>query len=384
MPRPDNTFQVLLSELRNLIVSSIRPGELMPSHRELARTYGVAPDTIHRAIRVLAREKLVRIRARIGCIRAPEPAPRTAKRRATPLRIGIISRRNKTEWLLNELYDLVFQEAARRGIELVEVPNPRRGRTTPARSRIELTRIPWNSFDVGMLFEVEDALTLSDPLLKRRTVLAVDQDATAYGIDSVSYNDWQAGQLAARHLFELGHRRFAVSDEANDPEWPIDAAWTDRRLGFESELARLGGIIRPAWRVEMPRFRRDFEAASTYRRQIAAWLAAGRTFLPTALFSVSMWRLDEFATALNAAGLRIPRDLSVVGLSERHEHAEIHGLRVTHITVNTPALVTRAFDAAEELAQRAGKSEKRTRTSGHLFSVPVLLAPGDSTAGLKS
>jgi DNA-binding transcriptional regulator YhcF (GntR family) len=380
LPRPNHTFSQVLTELRKLIVSSIQPGEALPSVRQLARTYGVAPDTIHRATKLLAKEKVVRIRSRIGCIRTPDAdATRSKKSRSEPFRLGIISRRNEQEWQQSDMYERVFNEAERRKITVVRVPNPRRGRTTPGRSRAELMRVPWNSFDVGMLFEIEDAQTLSDPLLKRRNVLAVDQDATAYGLDSVSYNDWQAGQLAARHLFELGHRRFAVSDETNDPEWPIDSAWTQRRLGFEAELARLGGIIRPTWRVEMPRYRRSFDAHGTYHRQIAEWAAAGRMQQPTALFSFGNWRLNDFFEALNAASCRVPRDMSVVTVCASHEKVVVGGLHLTHVSVNLTTLVSRAFDAAEQLAATGRRSNAEPR----LFSVPVLLAPAESTAGIK-
>src|SRR4029077_6523829 len=137
-------------------------------------------------------------------------------------------------------------------------PNPRTDRTTPARNRIDLRRVPWNDSDLGLLIDSEDSETLSDPMLARRRVLAVDRDATAYGLDSVTFDNAGAGRVAARYLFELGHRRFAITDETSEPGWPSEQTWLARRHGFEAAIGFLGGCIRPEWRLPIPH--RGFQA----------------------------------------------------------------------------------------------------------------------------
>ena len=134
-------------------------------------------------------------------------------------------------------------------------------------------KVAWNSFDVGLLVELEDAQTLSDPMLKQRPVLAVDLDATEFGIESVTFDDYGAGRLAARHLFELGHRRFAVTDEINDPGWPAEITWLARRHGFEAEAGRLGGCIWPQWRIPSARSRNSLIMSEMTRSIADSWAA---------------------------------------------------------------------------------------------------------------
>jgi GntR family transcriptional regulator len=57
-PRPP--YQQIADDLRRAIgEGELRPGERMPSSREFATSYGVAPMTVHQAIRVLRDEGLV-------------------------------------------------------------------------------------------------------------------------------------------------------------------------------------------------------------------------------------------------------------------------------------------------------------------------------------
>lgn len=234
MPRPDNIFQQAIGEIRSQIRNSFAPGEALPSQRALSEMHGIGQATVHRILHQLAREGLVRPRPRRGWTRvghaearAPQKRPPPRSRKAGRTRVGLITRRGEPE--LNRvgtgvLYGALQEEATRRGDELVFVTNRRIHHPTPARNRIELARVPWNRFEVALLVEVEDSVTLSDPLLRRRAVLAVDQDATLFGLDSVSFDDVGAGRQVARHLFELGHRRFAVTDEVNDPGWPAPSS----------------------------------------------------------------------------------------------------------------------------------------------------------------
>jgi len=57
-PRPP--YLQVADDLRAAIMDgSFKPGERLPSGRELARRYGVAPMTIHNALGVLREEQLV-------------------------------------------------------------------------------------------------------------------------------------------------------------------------------------------------------------------------------------------------------------------------------------------------------------------------------------
>ncbi|GGP43299.1 LacI family DNA-binding transcriptional regulator [Saccharothrix coeruleofusca] len=143
----------------------------------------------------------------------------------------------------------------------------------------------------------------------------------------VEVDDAGGARLAAAHLLELGHRRFAVvtfslrPDGGNGPASPARLAEAtfrvsrDRLTGYLSELRAAGVVDVPVWEC------------SGSRRELSR--SAGRTLLtgddrPTAVLCAS----DELAFGvLQAArdlGLAVPEDVSVVGFDDvpAAEHAE--------------------------------------------------------------
>jgi DNA-binding LacI/PurR family transcriptional regulator len=296
------------------------------------------------------------------------------------LRVAIITRRNIVE--VSETYPIypaLRAEAARRGIKMVLAPNPRHHHPTLGRNRIEFAQVPWNTFDIAMLVEIEDALNLSDPLLQRRPVLAVDNDARSFGFHSVTFDDYGAGRIAAKYLFDLGHRRFSVIDEVNDPGWPSEITWMARRHGFEAEVGRLGGCIFPQWRIAGGRSRKSLKPAELTRSVAEAWSALPPEQRPTALFAIDQSLLETLIPDLAKKGIRVPRDLSVMVVDWSQVAPVQHGLRYTFIEVELAALVRRAFDVAEELARK----DFDPAAPAQLHVAPVLLKPGESTAARK-
>ncbi|MEO5654139.1 MAG: LacI family DNA-binding transcriptional regulator [Marmoricola sp.] len=141
---------------------------------------------------------------------------------------------------------------------------------------------------------------------------------------SVRIDDAAAAATAVLHLLELGHRRIAFVggdlDEALDFATP-----RARRYGYRSTLATAGIVPDPA-----------LEQVGLFT--IAGGVEAGKRLLalsdpPTAVFCAS----DEMAIGVlrsaQLAGLRVPEDLSVVGIDD-HEMAEFLDLT----TVAQPVL----------------------------------------------
>ncbi|WP_258229382.1 substrate-binding domain-containing protein, partial [Arthrobacter sp. HMWF013] len=91
-----------------------------------------------------------------------------------------------------------------------------------------------------------------------------------------------------------------------------------RQAGFEAAMADAGHPVRPEWEVSA-----DFTIQGAYAR--ARNLLATASERPTAVFAAS----DEMAigTILAARdfGLRVPQDLSVIGM-DGHELGEVFGL----------------------------------------------------------
>lgn len=377
MPRPDHLYRKMLDELRRQITSSFSGGETLPSQRVLAYMHGAGQATIHRALGQLSKEGLVEARPRLGWMRVGEK--QSARTRLKSL--GIVTRRNLREVHSkgNPIFEALMAEASRRGLANVLHTNPKQHHPTPGRNRLELSRVAWNSFDVALLVELEDAITLSDPLLRAHPVLSVDLDATVYGHSSVTFDDVAAGRLSARHLYELGHRRFSVVDEVNDPGWPAEATWMVRRQAFEAEVGRLGGVIHPLWRIPTGRHaRNEGLAAATVKR----WLEFPDGRRPTALFAVDPSPLLAVIKEMEAHGLRVPRDLSIMTV-QWHDSVNVSApaRRYTRVELDPRDLVRRTFDAAEDVLARFVKAASTPGgAEAKLYTAPAVLAEGMTTA----
>ncbi|WP_026556882.1 LacI family DNA-binding transcriptional regulator [Arthrobacter sp. 35W] len=137
------------------------------------------------------------------------------------------------------------------------------------------------------------------------------------GADSLSVDDYHMAKTATDHLIRLGHTRIAHINGSAEYEADFQLPHT-RRGGYEDSLRAAGCEIRPEWRATA-----DFTVQGAYRS--ARQLLGGSAERPTAVFAAS----DEMAIGVILAardfGLRVPADLSVVGI-DGHELGEVFGL----------------------------------------------------------
>ncbi|MEV4663729.1 LacI family DNA-binding transcriptional regulator [Micromonospora echinofusca] len=132
----------------------------------------------------------------------------------------------------------------------------------------------------------------------------------------VRIDDVGVARTATRHLLDLGHRRIAhISGDPDD-----ELAYTthlDRRRGYREALAAAGIEPDPCLDVES-----QFTISGGTR---ATEELLRRGDPPTAIFAAC----DEMAmgamTALRDAGLRVPQDVSVIGVDD-HDLASVLGL----------------------------------------------------------
>jgi DNA-binding LacI/PurR family transcriptional regulator len=157
------------------------------------------------------------------------------------------------------------------------------------------------------------------------------------GWASVRIDDVACGRTAVRHLVELGHRRIAYI--GGEPKGPMESvASRHRRIGYHAELAASGIPVDDALEVDG-------------RFKVPGGMAAMDALLalphpPTAVFAASDEMAMGAAHVARQAGLRVPQDLSVIGVDD-HDMAELFGLTTVAQPVHTQGVM-----AAEMILRR--------------------------------
>ena len=120
----------------------------------------------------------------------------------------------------------------------------------------------------------------------------------------VSFDNYEAGRLAMRHLTELGHRRIglvcgrsAVNDRARE-----------RRRAYEDALGERGISVDPGLVFE-----RDFEFIEGRAAMHRMLQDQAR---PTAVFCANDIQAIGALIECRDAGLRVPRDVSIIGFDD--------------------------------------------------------------------
>ncbi len=136
------------------------------------------------------------------------------------------------------------------------------------------------------------------------------------GVRTLSIDDVAVAKRATDYLLGLGHRSIAhiAGDQASERDFHLP---TNRRVGFDAALSAAGIHPDPTLIVTA-----DFTIEGGHN---AALQLLTRSARPTAIFAAS----DEMAIgtilAARELGLRVPEDVSVIGIDD-HELAAFFGL----------------------------------------------------------
>lgn len=175
-----------------------------------------------------------------------------------------------------------------------------------------------------------DGLILIAPTgseMPRLPTVTVSGSRPLAGVTNIGLDHDRAAQLVLEHLVELGHRRIAFF---KGPPTNSDAA--ERWRALESHAARLGLEISPERTAQVDDepperwagFQQGFAMAERLLRRDVGFTALCAYDDATALGA---------SRALRAAGLHVPRDVSVVGFDDVRD-AELHQPGLT--TVRRP------------------------------------------------
>ncbi|MDR3692603.1 MAG: GntR family transcriptional regulator [Fimbriimonas sp.] len=299
-----------------------KTGQQLPSEPLLAHEYGVAYMTIRRAITTLVEQgQLYRVRGR-GTYVAEPPSPDQAPS------IGLLLLRN---WhSIDPFYfpPLVsgFVAYAHEQGHQVHLAD----RSEPLLEILQFHELHVRAVACVML--EHDDLKDADGLLDRGVmVVAINNYGGLRRVTSVSPNNRKGCYDATKALIELGHRDFMF---LAGPRLNLDAI--ERRRGYEAALRESGVHIRSSFVVET-----GFLEEAGYEQ---AQAVLQRDVLPTAIVSVSDLPAIGMMKGLQEAGIRIPRDISIVGFGDFRLSAYMN-----------PALTTVRL-CLEEIGRRAAEA----------------------------
>jgi LacI family transcriptional regulator len=191
-------------------------------------------------------------------------------------------------------------EADARGLQLALFPTDNR----PGRERAYVEALAGGHVD-GLIFATNHAEhgDLAEAIGAAGRIVLVDEDVCGASAPRVFCDNYAGGRLAGGHLAGLGHRRVAYFGAGL-------AMLTGRRRyeGLRDGLADVAGAVEPPGLYPCAYSRAGGSAAAR------AFLADGRpaTAILAAADEVAIGALE----VLRAAGLRVPRDLSLVGFDD--------------------------------------------------------------------
>lgn len=134
------------------------------------------------------------------------------------------------------------------------------------------------------------------------------ENESPLGIPQADVDFYRAGQLAAEHLLTLGHRHMAII--VDEPQQTL------RMEGFQSIL-QTAGIPLPDRLIQLG----DSLLESGF---IAAKKLLALEERPTAIFATTDWMALGAMEAVLDEGLRVPQDISIIGLDDIVVSAHLH------------------------------------------------------------
>lgn len=194
----------------------------------------------------------------------------------------------------------VEAEADRRGLGLTLHATLNRGE----RELAYLQAVRRNQVD-GLIFVTNhpDDGTLAAAINASGQVVILDEDVSGTSVPKLFCDNEQGGYLAGRHLGEAGHRRVLFIGG-------VDAMLSGARrfCGFRRAMMEVWGVDAQIERYE--------GAYSTEFGRSAAKRMLGAQLNATAVFATSDEITIGVLEVLNAAGIRVPQDLSLVGFDD--------------------------------------------------------------------
>ena len=286
----------------------------MTSIKDVARTVGVSTATVSRALRGLPRVsdetrlRVLQVAADLDYVASPTAAGlASGQTRAVGVIVPFVTR-----WFYSSVVQGAEELLREAGYDLLLY---NLGGSRDARERVFRGALLRKRVDAVLVLSLtptdEEAAALSR---SGQPVAVVGSAVPGWG--SVGIDDTETARTAMRHLLSLGHTRIGYIGGSLEDQLDF-ASPLQRRNGYLASMREARLSVHPCWETVG-----DFT--------VRGGLAAMRQLLaadppPTAVVAAS----DELAIgavhAVRQAGLRVPEDVSVIGIDD-HEMAEFFDL----------------------------------------------------------
>ncbi|AYY14636.1 LacI family transcriptional regulator [Actinobacteria bacterium YIM 96077] len=330
---------------------------------EVAARAGVSVATVSRALRGLpgvaakTRKSVEEAAAELGYVASPSAAALPTGRTGAVAVVSPVAR----GWYFTAVCEGAQDVLTANGYDLL---------------RYELSDVETDRrrvFDTQLLRKRVDAIVIASLRLTNDEVealYAMNRPVMAVGpivpgMPCVRIDDVEVGRVATEHLVQLGHRdiAFAGGDPDDTLGFPVSP---ERRSGYVEALHAAG--IEPDPAMTVP-------AKFTVEAGVEAYAELrSRGVNPTAVFAVS----DEVAMGImyeaRRHGVRIPEDLSVVGVDD-HDMSWLFGLTTVAQDVREEGRI-----AASTLIERLRSGIDRETS---VTTVPATLVVRSSTRRLE-
>lgn len=273
---------------------------------------------------------------------SPKVAPETRERvlaaatalgyRPNALARSLASKENRTFGVfvydarnphLGQLYESVARIAVQQGHELLVAPGYAETEQEPAL----ITTLLTHQVAGLILLSPEISSHRLRPLVADRPSVLVSGTSTITGLDSVTTDEIAALRPVISRLVELGHRD--ILHVSGGPQ----RSGRERSQGFEAAMAEAG--LEP--HIIEARF--SEEAG----RRAADELLSGGGNLPTAIIAANDLIGFGVMSALIAAGVRVPEDISIVGYDDSPV-AALEMVQLASVRQEVDALARTGFD----------------------------------------
>ncbi len=149
------------------------------------------------------------------------------------------------------------------------------------------------------------------------SLVAIDYPHPQPGLSVISFDNNAVSVLAVRHLLELGHRRIGFLGSCRDP---VNRDAAIRQASFIHEMRQRGLDVEPEWIFDVRRIDRPLRPDEAVCQLEGAMGAAHIRKLgkagPTAWVAYGDLPAVTTVTQLQQSGLRVPDDLSIVGVDD--------------------------------------------------------------------